>query len=279
VDALPGETDLLALLPHGAHESLARKVFSFLEDNPGARKTLQCSTDAVRLLRPLESPGKILLLAGNYAAHIMEGGEQAVARERTFPYVFMKPPTTFNHPEAPIPIPSVSPSHIDYECELGVVIGKKAKHVREEDALSYVAGYTVVNDISDRAYKPCPQRETRPKDNFFDWLHGKWHDGFCPVGPCIASSRSIPDPQCLTLVQRVNGEVRQNASTANMIFPVAALIAFITQSVTLLPGDIIATGTPEGIAMTTGRYLCAGDQLEASVSSIGVLRNTMANES
>jgi len=113
----------------------------------------------------------------------------AAERAETFPYVFMKPPTTtLTDPGKPIKIPAVSPDHIDWELELGVIIGRRAKGVQEADALRYVAGYTVVNDISDREFHPNPQRKVRKNDGFFDWQHGKWHDGFCPMGPCIASA-------------------------------------------------------------------------------------------
>ena len=279
--AVPGAETLLDaagpmdLLPHGRHDAPAQSVYRWAQENPAFLETRAIPLEAVRLLRPIETPGKVLLLAGNYAAHVREGGETAVEREQTFPYVFIKPPTTFNDPNAPIPIPPVSPDHIDYECELAVVIGSRCKGVEEGAALAHVAGYTVVNDISDRRYKPFPGRRERPKDGFFDWLHGKWHDGFCPMGPCVASARDIPDPQALALTQHVNGELRQNASTAQMIFPVAAVIAFISQWVTLLPGDIISTGTPEGIGMPTGNYLRPGDTLAAAVEGIGILHNVM----
>ena len=269
-------TTLLDLLVHGRHEQAARAIQEWAQRNPDACDGIRLPVSEVRLLRPIQTPGKMLLLAGNYGAHIAESGGVAPEREETFPYVFMKPATTFNDPDAPIPIPAVSPDHIDYECELGVIIGRPCKHVSEEEALDCVAGYTVVNDISDRQYKPFPNRKKRGKDDFFDWLHGKWHDGFCPMGPCATSAHGITDPQALNLTLRVNGEVRQDASTAQMIFPVAAIIAFIAQSVTLLPGDVIATGTPDGVGSASGQYLRPGDTLEAAITNIGVLRNTMA---
>ncbi len=274
-DALQSATEPVALLPHGRLEQTAHAVHDWLQTHANERDALAMPVDMVRLLRPIEMPGKVLLLAGNYAAHVRESGEVAVERAETFPYVFMKPPTTFNDPNASVPIPRVSPDHIDYECELGVVIGKRCKHVAEANALDHVAGYLVVNDISDRCYRPTPNRKERKKDVFFDWLHGKWHDGFCPMGPCVASSRVIPDPQSLTLTQHINGVLRQNASTARMIFPVAAVIAFISQSMTLAPGDVIATGTPEGIGMPTGQYLRSGDTLDAAIENIGILHNVM----
>ena len=278
VEVLMDSVDVLDFLPYGKHASEVAAVHEWMVANPDACKPVTLSVKEVRLLRPIETPSKVMLLAGNYAAHIREGGGKVPERETTFPYVFMKPATTYNDPEAAIQIPRVSPDYIDYECELGVIIGKTCRHASEQNALDYVAGYTVVNDISDRKYRPFPNREERAKDGFFDWLHGKWHDGFCPMGPCISAANAIPDPQMLKLTQHINGELRQNASTAQMIFPVAAIIAFISQSVTLLPGDIIATGTAEGIGMALGKLLRPGDTLEAAIEGIGVLRNTMTEE-
>ena len=184
----------------------------------------------VRLLVPIANPPKVLLLAGNYAKHVAERGGTAAERQETFPYVFMKPPsTTLTRPGDPIVIPRVSPDHIDWECELGVVIGRRCRHVDEDEALGYIAGYTIVNDISDRAFKPNPGRKPRERDKFFDWLHGKWHDTFCPMGPCILSADAVPDPQALPIRLSVNGEVKQNASTAEMVFPVAAVVSFLSE--------------------------------------------------
>ncbi len=274
---LPGGSSLLAMLACGAHHAAARAVGDWLTKNLDGVEALDVSQ--VRLLAPFPEPRKLFLLAGNYAAHIEEGGGHAVERARTFPYVFMKPVTTINHPNAPVPIPIVSPDHIDWEAELGVVIGKTAKHVKEADALSYVAGYTVINDVSDRQYQPNPGREKRPKDEFFDWLHGKWHDGFCPMGPCAITADAVADPQDLHITLKVNGETKQDASTALQIYPVAAVIEFISQSVTLEPGDIISTGTPSGVGAASGTFLHPGDEVEAAIDGIGVLKNHMVAES
>jgi len=130
----------------------------------------------------------------------------------------------------------------------------------------------VVNDISQRHYRPNPNRKKRDKDVFFDWLHGKWFDTFCPCGPCIASADSIPNPQALRMCLELNGAVRQDASTAQMVFPVAAVIEFIARMVTLEPGDIISTGTPAGVGSTTGTFLKPGDVLTATIERVGVLR-------
>jgi 2-keto-4-pentenoate hydratase/2-oxohepta-3-ene-1,7-dioic acid hydratase in catechol pathway len=219
---------------------------------------------------------KIILLAGNYAEHIKEGGGMAVERQKTFPYFFWKPPsTTLTHPEDPVRIPAVSPDHVDWEVELGVVIGRRCHGVSEKDALSYVAGYTVCNDISDRKFRINPGRTERPKDSFFDWLHGKWHDTFLPMGPCVLSAAAVPDPQKLPLKLRVNGQTMQDSSTAQMIFSVAALVAILSSFVTLEPGDVISTGTPSGVgnARKPPVYLKPGDTVEAEIGGIGVLRN------
>jgi 2-keto-4-pentenoate hydratase/2-oxohepta-3-ene-1,7-dioic acid hydratase in catechol pathway len=186
----------------------------------------------------------------------------------------MKPPgTTLTHPGDPVRIPAVSPDKIDWEIELGVILGRRCRNVSERDALACVAGYTIVNDISDRGFRPNPHRIKRPKDGYFDWLHGKWHDTFCPMGPCVVSAADVADPQSLSLRLTVNGHVEQDASTAEMVFPVAAVIEFISSFVTLEPGDIISTGTPDGVGMAKNKFLKPGDVLEAAISGIGVLRN------
>lgn len=263
---------LLPFLPGGDQNEAAARIESSLTEAQAAK--LARPLAHVKVLVPVPDPGKIILLAGNYAKHIQEGGGRAEERARTFPYLFMKPPaTTLTHPGDPIRIPSVSPREIDWELELGVIIGKTCSGVKEADALSYVAGYTVVNDVSDRAFKPNPGRADRPKDAFFDWQHGKWHDTFCPMGPCVLSATDCPDPQTLGLRLKVNGTIEQDASTAEMIFPVAAIIEFISSFVTLLPGDIIATGTPDGVGKAKGKFLKHGDLVEAAIDRIGVLRN------
>ncbi|MEX0726789.1 MAG: fumarylacetoacetate hydrolase family protein [Planctomycetaceae bacterium] len=245
----------------------------------GDRDSLKTPVEKVKLLVPVPSPTKLLLLAGNYTEHIKEGGGHAEERANTFPYVFMKPPlTTLTHPGDPVKIPAVSPNFIDWELELGVIIGKRCKAVAEKDALQHVAGYTVVNDISDRKFKPNPGRVKREKDGFFDWLHGKWHDTFCPVGPCVLPADEIADPQTLKMTLKVNGETEQDASTALMIFPVAAIVEFISSYVTLEPGDIISTGTPAGVGNAKGKYLKAGDIMEAYIEKIGTLRNPLSGE-
>lgn len=271
----PDGNRLIDFLPGGTHRPAALRLQDRVAQAPAnALQEIALHPDEVRLLVPVADPPKILLLAGNYSKHIEEGGGRAEERAKTFPYVFMKPPsTTLTHPNDPVRIPTVSPNKIDWELELGVVIGRQCFGVKEADALDYVAGYTVVNDVSDRGFKPNSERNERTKDSYFDWLHGKWHDTFCPVGPCVLPADELSDPQTLHVTLRLNGEVEQDASTAEMIFPVAAIIEFISSFVTLQPGDIIATGTPDGVGNAKGKYLKHGDLLEAEIERIGVLRN------
>jgi 2,4-diketo-3-deoxy-L-fuconate hydrolase len=278
--AVPAGDDLLDFLPGGSGFAVARRLADWLA-RTGFDVPLESliPTDQAELLVPIPRPNKIFLLAGNYADHIREGGGMAAERAETFPYVFMKPPTTtLTDPGKPIRIPAVSPGAIDWELELAVVIGRRTTGVTEAAALESVAGYTVINDISNRKFKPNPSRKDRPKDSFFDWLHGKWHDSFCPCGPCITSADAIPDPQALAMQLRLNGEIRQDASTALQIFPVAAVIEFIASFVTLEPGDIISTGTPAGVGSTTGTYLKPGDLMHGSIASIGTLTTPVVGE-
>lgn len=272
---LPATTNLLDLLPPDgpSYDRILDLAYWVDELDADARDDLSISQLDLQLLVPLERPGKILLLAGNYAAHVIERGGSAAEREETFPYVFLKPATTLTNPGDPIVIPGISPDHIDWECELGVVIGRRCRNVPEEHALDFVAGYTVINDISDRKFTPNPGRKPRERDKFFDWLHGKWHDTFCPVGPCILSADVVANPQTFPIQLSVNGDVKQKATTGQMIFPVAAIVSFISQFVTLEPGDLIATGTPAGVGSSTGTYLNPGDIVRASIGGIGVLEN------
>ncbi|MBL8793130.1 MAG: fumarylacetoacetate hydrolase family protein [Planctomycetia bacterium] len=273
--------DLLDYLPPSgmAAKALATLVERYQALPEAERRRLKQPVSSVRLLVPIPEPKKAILLAGNYAAHIVEGGMEAPERKETFPYFFWKPPSTTltNHGD-PIRIPAVSPDHVDWEIELGVVIGKQCRNVAEKEALNHVAGYSVCNDVSDRKFTLNPQRKKRDMDGFFDWLHGKWHDTFLPMGPCIRSAASTPDPQKLGMKLRVNGKTMQDASTAQMIFPVAAIVSTLSSFMTLEPGDIIVTGTPAGVG--AGRippvYLKKGDVVEAEIEGIGILRNPVA---
>jgi len=272
---IPEISSLIDFLPAGKYQEVTHSLHLQLEGMMDEEQfPLSIDVEDVKLLVPFPSPGKLMLLAGNYPKHVEETGWKAEEREKTFPYVFMKPPlTTLTNPNDPIKIPGISPDYIDWELELAVIIGKECNNVCEEDALDYVAGYSIINDISNRKFKPNPSRNKRGKDVFFDWLHGKWHDTFCPMGPCVLAANENIDPQSFKLTLSVNGHVEQDSSTAEMIFPVAAIIEFISSFTTLMPGDIISTGTPSGVGLAKGKYLKPGDLIDAEIAEIGVLHN------
>lgn len=229
---------------------------------------------------PVPRPNKFLALALNYREHIAESDwtRTPEEEEKVTPYVFMKPPsTTISGPEDPIVIPKIGRA-IDWEVELGVVIGRRGKYIRPEEAYEYIFGYTVVNDVSERKFDPGPRTKPREKDPFFDWLNGKWFDGFAPTGPVVVTKEEIGDPHDLRLTLRVNGETKQDSNTGLMIFSVPEIVAFVSRIMTLEPGDIIATGTPSGVGDARGEYLKPGDLVEAEVERIGVLRNPVVAE-
>lgn len=264
-------TSLLDLLPGGSSHKALVQLENWL--SPEHLQKHAISVSSVKLLVPIATPGKLLLLAGNYADHVREGGGVPEDPSKTFPYLFSKPLTTLTHPGDPIRIPAISPDQIDWELELAVIIGKTCSQVSTEQALDYVAGYTVVNDVSDRAFHPNPQRTPRPRDAFFDWQHGKWHDSFCPMGPCVLPSSECEDPQSLKLRLQVNDRIEQDGTTADMIFSVSEIISFISSFVTLHPGDVICTGTPAGVGKAKGRFLKSGDVVLATIGGIGCLEN------
>lgn len=261
-----------------------RCLREFLEGGPEFLNKLSVTADSteilpmdsVRLHAPITKPGKILALAGNYSEHIIEAGLKLglsdSPRLKTVPRPFIKPSTVLIGSDEQIPWPDYS-EQIDYELELGVVIGKKAKSISSTDAMQYIAGYTIVNDVSARSATFAKNREKRPWDEFFDWLNGKWADGFMPCGPYLLTADEIENVQNLKMILKVNGEIRQNANTAQMIFPVVDIVSFLSNLMTLEPGDIIATGTPAGVGLGTGRYLQAGDKIECCIEKLGTLTN------
>ncbi len=237
--------------------------------------------DSVKILAPIPRPGKILALAGNYAKHIIEGGLKLglteSPRTNTVPRPFIMPSTAVIGDGDTIAYPMYS-DEVDYELELAVIIGRKTRCVRIDDALDHVAGYTIVNDVSARSVTFKEARKQRPWDEFYDWLNGKWSDGFCPMGPYLVTKDEIPDPQNLTMKLTVNDEVRQDANTSQMIYHVADIVSFISHIMTLEPGDIIATGTPHGVGMATGNFLKPGDIIKCQIENLGTLTNTLGEK-
>lgn len=234
--------------------------------------------DSVRLLAPIPRPGKVLALAGNYSEHIREvkldHGLSESPRQTTVPRPFVMPATAVTGPDEQISWPAYSET-IDYEIELAVIIGKQAKCLKADNALDYVAGYTIANDVSARSVTFAKARAKRPWDEFYDWLNGKWADGFLPMGPYLLTADEIEDVQNLNMNLSVNGQVRQKANTSQMIYPVADIVSFLSHIMTLEPGDVIATGTPSGVGAATGDFLNAGDRIECTIEKLGKLSNTL----
>lgn len=237
--------------------------------------------DSAKLLAPIPRPSKVIALAGNYSEHIKEAGRALglsdSPRETTVPRPFIMPPTVVTGPDEQIPWPAYS-EQVDYEIELAVVIGKEAKCIQTEDALDAVAGYTIVNDISARSVTFTEGRAKRPWDEFYDWLNGKWADGFLPMGPYLLTADEVDDVQNLDMTLKVNGRVRQKANTSQMIYPVVDIVSFLSHIMTLEPGDVIATGTPAGVAMATGDFLQPGDTIECTIENLGTLTNTLGQK-
>ena len=279
--AHPFFTDMLSLLDAGTKGlSAAKKTVAAatekLGDAPKPDGKITHALSRVRLKAPMPNPRKIFCLAGNYQDHIEEGGGKMAVQDKETPRVFMKPPTsTVISPGDSILIPPIARS-IDWEGELAVVMGRKAKGVKTKDALKYVAGYTVMNDVSERDLLIKKRTENRPQDGWFDWLNGKWLDTFAPQGPWIVTRDDIPDPQVLDISTYINGERKQHNNTGQMLYKVDQVIEYISAIITLEPGDLISTGTISGVGSTTGTFLKPGDKVEIEISQIGVLRNKVA---
>lgn len=243
-----------------------------------AAPKLRLAMDRVRLLAPIPSPPKVLGLAVNYVEHHKEWdrGHDLPDNPKfhTTPRPFLMPGTCVIGPGETIPWPSFS-RQIDYEVELAVVIGSRCKGVSPREARRHIAGYTIANDVSARSCTHADGRTVRPKDDFFDWLHGKWADGFFPMGPCLVTADEVGDPMDLSICLSVNGEVRQNARTNLMIFDVYETVSFLSRLMTLTPGDVIATGTPSGVAMASGKWLQGGDVIACRIEKIGELTNPL----
>ena len=219
----------------------------------------------VQLLAPVPNPKKFLAVGLNYGDHIAETGSETPR----FPTIFTKQVSCVQRPGGDVHIPLVSKA-VDYEGELGVVIGQTCRHVSAADAASVIAGYTIVNDVSVRDY----QNRTR------QFTMGKSFDTHGPVGPVIVTGDELGDPHALDIQTRVNGELRQNSNTKHLIFDCYDIVEYISQAITLEPGDIIATGTPSGVAaaMTPPRWLVAGDTVSITIAGIGTLENPCVAE-
>jgi len=215
-----------------------------------------------RLEAPIPRPARnIFCLGRNYREHAAERGADAP----THPVYFTKVPESVVAPGGKVVRHAVT-EQLDYEVELAVVIGTPGRDIPRDRALQHVFGYTIINDVT--------ARDLQKRHG--QWFKGKTLDTFCPMGPVLVTADEIPDPQALSIALRVNGETRQSSHTSKMLFPVDECIAVLSEGFTVRPGDVIATGTPEGVGAATGKFLKIGDRLEAEVEKIGVLENRVA---
>ena len=224
--------------------------------------------EGVRWHAPIPRPLKNVFCVGrNYAAHVKEGAAafKTDAKLPDIPVFFSKSPTTVNGPFDDIPRHAAVTAQVDWEAELGVIIGRAGRNIAAKDALAHVFGYTVINDVTARDLQ---QRHTQ-------WFKGKSLDGSCPIGPVVVTADEFGDPQNRRISLRINGATKQDARTSDMIFTVATIIESLSKGLTLEAGDVIATGTPEGVGMarTPQEFLQNGDVVETEVEGIGVMRN------
>jgi 2-keto-4-pentenoate hydratase/2-oxohepta-3-ene-1,7-dioic acid hydratase in catechol pathway len=258
--------DFLNLGKDGRDE-LQKAVYATEE---GSYSSLKSSD--VKILAPIPRPKKNIVCLGlNYADHIKEDSESRTGANIDIPehpIFFTKPPTTVIGPNEPIVYPK-STQKLDYEVELALIIGKKGKYIQQEKSLSYVAGYTILNDISARDLQTQHQQ----------WFMGKSCDTFAPMGPVILTKDEIENPHDLDLSLNVNGEIRQQANTRDMIFKIPEIISSLSNGITLEIGDIIATGTPSGVGMAHPKGMLApGDTVSATIEKIGTLENKVVAE-
>ncbi|GCB43958.1 fumarylacetoacetate hydrolase family protein [Streptomyces sp. NL15-2K] len=241
---------------------------------PSLRDWTPAVSEAVagaRLAPPLTYPGKVLCAGANYWDHVAEMGiERPDALGE--PFFFLKPPTTtVTGPGDPVPLPGYAGARVDWEAELAVVIGRAGRDIACEQALDHMAGYLAANDISarDRLTSAMPVAEPFA----YDWLGHKGQDGFCPLGPGLVPAWQIPDPQNLRIRLSVNGVVKQDSSTAQMMVPIHEVVAAASRLTRLEPGDVILTGTPAGCGVPRGEFLAAGDDVVVEIERIGRLQN------
>ncbi len=244
------------------------QTYLIIKKDDGGFEATDQSITPYRLLTPIDF--RCIYAVGlNYKAHAEESGQEPPK----YPMIFMKAPTSIQNPGDPIVLPRFLRSdRVDYEGELGVVIGRPCKNVTPEEALSYVLGYTCANDVS--------ARDWQKEKGGGQFCRGKSFDTFCPSGPCLATADEIPDPSKLTIRTFVNEEKMQESSTDDLIFDVPHLISFLSGSTTLLPGTLILTGTPSGVgdARDPRRYLVPGDEVTVEIDGVGILTNPVVEE-
>jgi 2-keto-4-pentenoate hydratase/2-oxohepta-3-ene-1,7-dioic acid hydratase in catechol pathway len=259
--------NLLALLQAGTEAwEIIQRVWDLVYQAGAAAPVLEFARPLSKIQHAplIENPGKIICIGLNYADHCREQNFDIP----TSMILFAKFPTAITGPNSPITWPEEISQQVDYEAELAVLIGRTARNVSEDAALEYVAGYTIANDVSARDVQFADQQ----------WVRGKSFDTFCPLGPYLVTPDEVPDPHKLNIRCWVNGELRQDSNTDQMIFKVPEAIAFISKTCTLLPGDVICTGTPDGVGFFRKPpvFLKAGDLVEIEIDGLGRLSNPVA---
>ncbi len=265
--------DMRALLEAGEAGLDAVRATSMWATNNN-RSDLRVPRLEVTLLAPLPCPGKLMCLAGNYASHIEEGGGSYIGKEKMIPRFFIKPCSSVTATDQPIRIPP-STAFADWELELAVVVGKRGRDLTPEQADDHIMGYTVFNDISARELTFRNDLPEQEGDWFFDWLVGKWLDTFGPMGPWITTRDDIPHPDRLRMQLWHNDQLQQDANSGQMIFSPAEALSFVSQFITLEPGDILSTGTPAGVGHAKKVRLEPGDRIKGEIEGLGILENTV----
>jgi acylpyruvate hydrolase len=265
-------TDLIGLLKGGntslrATQQAIAFVRGQLERNDKAldQQGIVFAIESVSLLQPVLCPGKVICLGLNYRDHATEAG-MAIPE---YPVLFHKLAGSLIGHNQPIIIPRIS-SKIDFEGELAIIIGRRGKYIAEDEALSYIAGYTVANDVSAR------DMQFRTSQ----WTTGKMLDTFGPLGPALVTRDEVPDPNALHITTTLNGQVMQDGNTADMIFRVPFIVSYISEIVTIEPGDVILTGTPAGIGNTRKPpvFMKPGDTISVEIEHLGILTNPLVAE-
>jgi 2-keto-4-pentenoate hydratase/2-oxohepta-3-ene-1,7-dioic acid hydratase in catechol pathway len=224
--------------------------------------------EEVRFLPPVHNPWKVMCVTLNYLGHSREADSDPPKE----PYIFMRFPDTLVGHRSPILVPRIS-KQVDHELELAVIIGKRGKYIPASKAYDYVAGYTIFNDVSFR-----DKRFHSSKNYRINWLYAKNLDFSAPMGPYLVTKEEVEDPHNLRITLRVNGELRQEGSTEEMIFKIPEIVEYVSNGITLKPGDVISTGTPSGTAMQTGKFLKPGDVMEGTIEKLGKLTTPVEAE-
>jgi 2,4-diketo-3-deoxy-L-fuconate hydrolase len=291
-------TSVLQLLKNwDASYAALRRAADFLTegDNSESWRDIYLSSEQVHFHPPVDSPRQVFCAGANYRKHVIDlitdqatGAEGDLSREERraratklmddraasgAPFVFSKPASAITGPYDPVVLPRHA-AQPDWELELGVIIGKPARHVSRDEALEYVAGYTIVNDITNRDLVFRKDAGAMGAD----WIAAKGCPSYLPMGPYLVPAAFVPDPQNLQITLKLNGKVMQDESTADMIFEVTRIIEFLSKHVQLWPGDLIATGSPAGNGTHYNRFLKAGDIMEGSITGLGEIRNGCIGE-